>query len=139
MNHSRIFVIPFVILVSIGQIAPTGTSRAHGSKPLSTVDESQEPSSSSIGSIKVDGNQLRLFLVAYDSFKSEPEIPASKRQIQNYSVYFHEDRGNYIVSFLPKLLPGEELDYGGDTKMGRPVDYVIDSKTFRLLGRVFGK
>ena len=89
--------------------------------------------------ITIDGGYLKAFTHAYASFLRDPHIKGSKNNISNYLVNFSKAGDTLNIVFEPKLDSGENPYSGGEGKLGRAVEYQYDSKTNKLLRKMFFK
>jgi len=86
----------------------------------------------------VEGNCLKAFLVGYKALQESPDLPSSKKLLENYRVIFNEGKSYYSVHFLNRLLPGEKnVVLGGESRLGREVLYKVDKKTFRIIQALY--
>ena len=87
----------------------------------------------------VSGEYMKAFLVAYDAFKEEPDIPDPKRRLDNYNIELSEDSELYFVFLYAKRKPSERNLKGGESELGRDVTYTIGKKDYHIVARVFHK
>lgn len=88
---------------------------------------------------KVSGEYMKAFLVAYDAFKEDAEIPDEKKRMENYNIEFSQEGKYYSVFFYAKRKPSERDLKGGQSELGRDVTYTISKENYKLLARVFHK
>lgn len=81
--------------------------------------------------LKLNGEYLKLFLVAYSSFKDDPLIPDQKKQIENYQIEFRQRGDLYFVLFHAKLKPSEGELVGGESELGKNDFKLIDKKFYK--------
>ncbi len=86
--------------------------------------------------IIVKGVFLKAFIVAHDNFVAIADLPAPKKDLENYTVHIRDRRSRIEVVFLPKLPPGW-FGTGGETPYGRAVHYEIDKRTYAIVKRTF--
>ncbi len=89
--------------------------------------------------IGVPGELMKAFLVAYDAFLKETEIPKEKRKIENYNIGLSQKGEYYSVFLVPKLKPGEPLRPGGSTELGKAVTFKIKKENYHIIERFFYK
>lgn len=85
--------------------------------------------------VKFKGAHIKAFLVAYEAFKTQAEIPESKKSLENYKISIHEHDEKYYVQFLPQSTDSEVYDKGGETSLGKEVVYILtkyDNKIIRF-------
>jgi hypothetical protein len=137
MNHFCSFVGLWTIVVlspatTFTDIAP----RSYDSAIIEPVEEERVMTSSKA---QLSGECLKAFLIAYESFKRDPDIDIQKRQIENYDVHFSESEQVYLILFFAKRLPNEIHLKGGETGLGRDVEYAINKKTYQIVEKRFFK
>lgn len=64
---------------------------------------------------------------------------APKADLRHYAVYLGKEDGKTAVTFLPDPGPGEEFLAGGETAYGACVTYILAPKTFKVIGKHYGK
>jgi hypothetical protein len=89
--------------------------------------------------LKLNGEYLKVFLVAYSSFKDDPLIPDQKKQIENYQIEFRQRGDLYLVLFLAKRKPSEGELEGGESELGKDVMYTISKNDFKVVDKKFYK
>lgn len=62
-----------------------------------------------------------------------------KKKLEHYEVEFSEDKNNYIIEFIPKLLSEEEAKILNKMVIGRNTKYWVSKNNFRIIKRVFFK
>jgi len=87
----------------------------------------------------ISGDFLRAFIVAYDAFKKDPDIPNTKKAIENYRVEFRQDTEFYYLTFTGSRKPGNEPRVGGESKLSKSALYKISKRGFRIVTRKFYK
>jgi hypothetical protein len=87
--------------------------------------------------LKLNGEYLKVFLVAYSSFKDDPLIPDQKKQIENYQIEFRQRGDLYFVLFLAKRKPTEGELEGGESELGKDVMYTVSKMTLKSSTRSF--
>lgn len=87
----------------------------------------------------VSGEYLRSFLVAYDAFERDSDIPEQKRKLENYDVQFRQNGEAYYICFVAKRTPPGVAVPGGGTEHGRDVTYEISKKDHQVVARRFYK
>lgn len=99
------------------------------------ADSTRDPTPSTV---PVEGAYLKAFLVAHDDFVAMNDLPADKKDLQQYTIYFCRNHSRIDVVFLPKLPPGW-FGTGGETPYGREVHYQIDERKYKIIRRTFGE
>ncbi len=89
--------------------------------------------------VKVSGEYMKAFLVAYEAFKTDPLIPEEKRRIENYSIEFRQRGDAYFILFLAKRKPSERELEGGESELGKDVMYVIKKQDYKIAAKQFYK
>lgn len=87
---------------------------------------------------EMDGGMAKAFIAAYLDFQNNPEIPQNKREIVNYTVKMKRDKGKYRILFYAKRTkdsPGK----GGESELGRDVEYEISSTDYKVINRAYFK
>lgn len=87
--------------------------------------------------IQINGLYAKAFAAAYADFLLIDDLPASKKNLERYTVRFKRDGTRIHVVFVPGFPPG--WLGSGETPYGREVMYVIDKKTNRIAKRQFGQ
>ncbi|MGH9949903.1 MAG: hypothetical protein ACRD6X_22270 [Pyrinomonadaceae bacterium] len=82
--------------------------------------------------VKLDGGVAKSFIVAYEAFRNQPEIPETKRSLQNYFIKLHKSDDDVYVHFQPKSLDADLTRKGGETSLGKAIVYVIREKDFTI-------
>lgn len=88
---------------------------------------------------RISGQRMRAFLVAYDAFKNDPAISQGKKQIENYDIEFSQRRTGYVVLFAARRLPSERELEGGESSLGRDVEYTVSKKDYQVVERMMFK
>ena len=88
---------------------------------------------------KISGQMMKAFLVAYDAFKNDPAISQGKKRIENYNIEFSQRRKGYVVLFTARRLPSERELEGGESSLGRDVEYTVSKKDYQIVERMMFK
>ena len=87
-----------------------------------------------ISDIKMPGEYMKVFNIAYGAFLIDKDIPANKRSVENYRVELRQDSNNYEVNFIAKRNPAEiQRKDGGSGKLGRDITYIVNKKTYEVI------
>jgi hypothetical protein len=103
------------------------------------ADSGNIPMMNSTAGVKVNGDYMKAFVVAYDAFKEDSGIAPDKRQLQNYEVEFTQDQSTYFVLFFAKRLPSERGLKGGESTLGRDVQYGVRKSDYQITSKQFFK
>ncbi len=125
-----------LILVSTSR---SGIDVQVSSPRVSTSDQKSQKPMSDSREVQVQGDYMKAFLVAYEAFRYDTEIPPQKRNIENYILRFSDDKNNYFVVFVAKRKPEERDLAGGESKLGKDVRYTVTKSDFRMVSRLFFK
>lgn len=88
--------------------------------------------------LEMNGEQTKALIVAYQAMMTIPDLPKSKKKIQNYSVEISYTSATIVVHFVPKIEFNPHLaQKGGETKFGREMSYEIRRKDFKILKRLY--
>jgi hypothetical protein len=83
----------------------------------------------------IKGDYLHASVVAYSDFfqhlKNQKEI--STTSIDNYNIEISVGDSRYYILFYPRLSKEYPAGFGGDAQ------YIIDSKTFEIIEKQYGK
>lgn len=140
MRHLCIGIALLTLVLSITQCrrVTLGDSRKAKMEPQSTnASEAQQDPLENPAEITVTGEYLSALLVAYEDFQKDPDIPAQKKRITNYSVEFRQDRDNYIIFFFAKRPPSEQLSPGGESSLGKDVSYKVRKRDYQITAKSF--
>jgi hypothetical protein len=87
---------------------------------------------------EMDGEMAKAFIAAYLDFQNNTEIPQNKRDIANYTVKMKKDKDKFRILFYAKrtkVSPGK----GGESELGRDVEYEISSTDYKVIRRSYFK
>jgi len=87
---------------------------------------------------EMDGEMAKAFIVAYLDFQSNAEIPQGKREINNYTIKMKKDKDKFRILFYAKRTkdsPGK----GGESELGRDVEYEVNSTDYKIIHRMYFK
>jgi len=87
--------------------------------------------------IGVPGELMKAFIVAYEAFLKDPEIPKEKRRIENYDIGLSQEGEYYMVFLAPTRRPGEPMRPGGSTELGKAVRFKIRKKDYQVIDKLF--
>jgi hypothetical protein len=139
-SYSRtIFLILVVFLTCCTQSAKD--SAGNNARQTSTVeqgDRGQMLQPNTPVEARVAGPYLKAFLVSYESFNNDPQIPEAKRPLENYDFEFRQGKTSYFIWFIPRSAHSGPI-VGGDTELGRAVTYSVSKADFRITGKQFYK
>lgn len=89
------------------------------------------------------GGQLKAFAAAYGALQALPDLAASKKRLENYTVSFAENKDNYYITFDPRFQPLRKLPGGGfvisvgaENDFGRNVRFTVTKTDFKVIKRV---
>lgn len=88
--------------------------------------------------MSISGEYLKAFLVAYNDFRKIPDLTSIKKNLLHYRLIFSEDKGIYLIYFIPKIKPDEfdrSVRLGGETSQGRSILYEIRKRDFKISKR----
>ena len=68
---------------------------------------------------------MRVLDNAHAALLQLSDFPGGKKEVLNYRLKLSEDQDWYYVRFVPRLAPGEEPAIGGETSLGREVEFVL--------------
>jgi hypothetical protein len=132
------YVVLWVSVFSLSQCQERTFSRIE-SQPTQATGKVKEPDPLPPAESSVSGEYMKAFLVAHKAFTEDPSIHVNKRLIENYDIEFRQDAESYRVLFVAKRLSSESELSGGSSQLGRDVQYRINKKDYRLVGRNFFK
>jgi len=87
--------------------------------------------------VSVTGEYMQAFLVAYEAFQKDVDIPREKKRIENYSIEFRQNSMSYTIFFFAKRGEAERLSPGGESSLGKDVSFRIRKKDFQVIDRLF--
>ncbi len=89
------------------------------------------------------GGQLKAFAAAYGALQAIPDLAASKKRLENYTVSFVENKDNYYITFDPRFQPPRKLPGGGfvisvgaENDFGRNVRFTVTKTDFKVIKTV---
>jgi len=92
---------------------------------------------------EMQGEQLKAFLAAYKALQEIPDLAASKKHMENYSVKLVQNKDNYYVTFIPKSDPPPKssgtragIDVGAENSMGCEVRFTVRKIDFKVVRQV---
>lgn len=92
---------------------------------------------------EMKGGPLKAFAAAYGAPQAIPDLAASKKWLENYTVRFVENKDNYYITFIPKSDPIRKLPGGGfvvsvgaETSFGRNVRFTVTKTDFKVIRTV---
>ena len=89
-------------------------------------------------SLRVTGKFLKAFLVAYQDFMKIENISRSKKNIENYSIGFNDDKINYYVFLTPIESGRSKSDVvGGGNEFGKQMRYTIRKSDYAIRQRAY--
>ena len=89
--------------------------------------------------VTIPGEGMKAFLVAWGDFSHLKELPESQKRLENYGVGLGLEGNELTVEFAPRLAPGETLQPGCCTSLGRDVKYYISRSNYQIDTRIFPK
>ena len=92
------------------------------------VDENIEKES-----IGIDGKRIKAFLIAYQNFLKDSDLPKIKKDITNYNIGLRDAAEFYEISFLPIQEKGTPPTIGGATDKGTMMSYKINKTTYQII------
>lgn len=87
----------------------------------------------------VPGSYLQAWNICYSAFNQIDDLTDEEKKLEHYEVEFSEDKNNYIIEFIPKLLSEEEAKILNKMVIGRNTKYWVSKNNFRIIKRVFFK
>ena len=141
MKYKSLYIITITIgLFGLSTFSCRATDKEQDSKSRA-VEESRQLVNQALPSldIPVDGNAFKAFLVAYELFSKDEQIPVNKRSILQHNVKILRESKLYVVAFRAKrnMSSLTNLEYGGATDFGVDVDYYINSENYIFQKRLF--
>lgn len=92
---------------------------------------------------EMKGEQLKAFAAAYEALQAIPDLAASKKRLENYTVRFVENKDNYYITFDPRSDPIRILPdgssfarVGAETIFGRNVRFTVTKTDFKVIRAV---
>lgn len=87
--------------------------------------------------LTIDGEVLLPILRSLDSFRKDPDIPETKKDLSKYKIELKQDEDHFFVLLTVKRDPQKHY-VGGETEDGIDVTYFV-SKADGRIKRVFHK
>lgn len=148
--YIRIFFLTLILFSGQCQSKVTNSEKGEGEFQLSPIpsktgqnDVNNDTEDAIQGSenvrTKISGQMMKAFLVAYDAFKNDPAISQGKKRIENYDIEFSQRRKGYVVLFTARRLPSERELEGGESSLGRDVEYTVSKKDYQIVERMMFK
>lgn len=128
-----------LLLLTLVSTSHSGTDVQVSRPRVGTSDQENHKPMSDSKEVQVQGDYMKAFLIAYEAFRDDIEIPPQKRHIENYILRFSDDKNNYFVVFVAKRKPAERDLAGGESKLGKDVRYTVAKSDFRIVSRLFFK
>ena len=89
---------------------------------------------------EISGKFMEAFLIGYQSFINDPQIPSEKKRLEHYTIEFRQDNEFYYLTFAGIKTPSDSPGIrGGQYKMSKSVIYIINKKDKRMVSRKFYK
>ena len=141
MKHLLVGVAVLTVLLSLCGCRKVGLGEVKKSMEVSSANasEAEQDPLKTPAEATVAGEYMRALLSAYQDFKKDPDIPAHKKNIANYTVEFRQDDQSYIIYLIPKQTTGEGPVVGGETTLGKEVSYTISKKDYKITAHYFYK
>lgn len=106
---------------------------------LTTVGQAEQRQEKAIPipDVVVSGEQARAIIVAERAFQGNPNIPAAKKDLRNYTLEIIEENSTIKVTFGHRQHPDEAGSMGGSGKLGVSVCFFIDRATWSVTRVLF--
>ena len=142
MTHSAAAILSLVILVSGSACSPAVPTKANNTpnnpQTMPTNSADQDPLDKP-AEVAVPGPYMKAFLVAYEDFRRDPDIPAEKKDISNYSIEFRQNAESYSIFFFARRPENEKLSPGGESSLGKDVSYTVRKSDYKVTSKLFYK
>ncbi len=87
---------------------------------------------------EMDGEMAKAFIAAYLDFQNNTEIPQSKRVVTNYTIKMKKDKDRFRIFFWAKRTKGGG-GKGGESELGKDVEYAVSSTDYKIIHRAYFK
>jgi|SRR5262245_4824459 len=87
---------------------------------------------------EMDGEMAKAFITAYLGFQINSEIPQSKREVNNYTIKMKKDKDRFRILFSAKRTKNSS-GKGGETELGKDVEYTVSSTDYKIISRAYFK
>ena len=136
----KIYIITYIILLVSTTSISSCLKDNHSFLPMSKQLVENEKNNADNTIMKgVPGEVVQALLVAHEAFRTDNDIPKQKRIIQNYYISINKESTFYTIYFSAKSGQGESDSLGGQTKLGKSVKYIVDSRNLKLVSKQFMK
>jgi hypothetical protein len=99
--------------------------------------ESQAKPNTVAAPFEVSGTYIAAFEAAYREFLRISDLSKSRKRLENYRIRFTEDESNYYVKFVPRLAIGDSAREGGETTLGREVQFTVRRTDLAVVRRTY--
>ncbi|HCE68181.1 MAG: hypothetical protein A2X82_15480 [Geobacteraceae bacterium GWC2_55_20] len=89
--------------------------------------------------LELTGSCIKALLVCYDDFKQIDSMSYEQRVLDNYKIKISENKKEYLIEYIPKLLSESEMKKINRMTIGRNIKYVVNKNTTKITKREFYK
>jgi hypothetical protein len=86
---------------------------------------------------QLEGTHFRAISNAAAALLRLDDVSRAKRAVENYRIEASEDSQWYYVHFVPRLAVDEEPTLGGETSLGREVEFVLRKDSLAVVRHYF--
>lgn len=88
---------------------------------------------------KLKGEFLKAWNICYSDFNKIADLSDKEKNLNNYDVFFMENKECFVIELIPHLLSDEMAEILNKITLGRSTKYWVDKTDYQIKKRIFYK